>query len=83
MKVTVNIDLTPEEARVFFGLPDVQPMQRALMDQLQEQMSSYLARMDPEVMMKNWLPLGLQNLEQMQRMFWSQMTRAGTGGGKG
>ena len=25
MKVTVNVECTPEEARTFLGLPDVQP----------------------------------------------------------
>ena len=32
MKVTVDIDCTPEEARTFFGLPDVKPMQKAMMN---------------------------------------------------
>ena len=35
MKITVDIDCTPEEARHFFGLPDVKPMQDALMQQIQ------------------------------------------------
>ena len=81
MKVTINVDCTPEEARIFLGLPDVQPMQRVLMAQLQERMSSNLAAMDPEQLMKTWLPLGLQNLEQIQRFFWAQMGRSASGGG--
>ncbi len=32
MKVNVEIDCTPLEARQFMGLPDVQPMQNAVMD---------------------------------------------------
>ena len=36
MKATMNIDCTPEEARVFLGLPDVQPMQEHLMKEMQE-----------------------------------------------
>jgi len=32
MKVNVEIDCTPLEARQFFGLPDVAPMQTAVMD---------------------------------------------------
>ena len=31
MKFTVNVECTPEEARAFMGLPDVQPMQEAMM----------------------------------------------------
>ena len=26
MKITVDVDCTPEEARAFLGLPDVKPM---------------------------------------------------------
>ena len=75
MKVTINVDCTPEEARVFLGLPDVQPMQRALMAQLQDRISANLAAMDPDTLVKTWLPLGMQNLEQWQRFFWAQMMR--------
>ena len=81
MKITIDVDCTPEEARIFLGLPDVQPMQRVLMAQLQERMSTNLAAMDPEQLMKTWLPLSMQNIEQVQRFFWSQMGRAASGGG--
>jgi hypothetical protein len=83
MKITIDIDCTPEEARTFLGLPDVQPMQQALMAQMQERLSETLAAMEPETMMKTWLPLGLQNWEQLQRAFWSQMAGGGPGSGGG
>src|SRR5262245_24852222 len=35
MKVKIEIDCTPIEARDFLGLPDVKPMQEAMMDQMQ------------------------------------------------
>ena len=35
MKITVDVDCTPEEARRFLGLPDVAPMQEAMMAQMQ------------------------------------------------
>ncbi len=76
MKVTIDIECTPEEARTFLGLPDVQPMQRALLDQLQDRMSKNLAKMDPESMLRTWLPAGMQNLEQIQRFFWNQVSGA-------
>lgn len=76
MKVTINIDCTPEEARTFLGLPDVQPMQEALMRQMQDQMSANLKAMDPETMMNTWLPMGLQGIEQFQKLMWSQMSNA-------
>ena len=76
MKVTIDIECTPEEARTFLGLPDVQPMQRALLDQLQDRMSKNLAKMDPESMLRTWLPAGMQNLEQIQKFFWNQVSSA-------
>ena len=86
MKITIDIDCTPDEARTFFGLPDVKPMQEALIAQLQERMSANLAAMDPETLIKTWMPMGLQGLqglEQMQKAFWAQMSQAvGSAGGK-
>jgi len=76
MKITVDIDCTPEEARHFFGLPDVKPMQDALMQQIQDRMSANLQAMEPEAMLKTWLPASLQGFGQMQKIFWNQMTNA-------
>ncbi len=74
MKVKIDIDCTPEEARQFLGLPDVKPMQDAVMKEIENRMMTNLQAMDPETMFKTWLPAGIQGWEQMQRMFWSQMT---------
>ena len=79
MKITIDIDCTPEEARNFLGLPDVQPLQAALLSELEKRMRANIEQMDPETMLRTWLPAGLQGLEQMQKLFWSQL--AGTGGG--
>jgi len=46
MKVKVEIDCTPLEARQFIGLPDVVPMQTAVMDKLQQQMMSIIRLRD-------------------------------------
>lgn len=73
MKVTFDIDCTPEEARKFLGLPDVAPMQEAMMKELQERMSENVKAMSPEEMMKTWMPAAMQNMTDMQKMFWTQM----------
>ena len=52
MKISIEIDCTPEEARSFLGLPDVAPMQEALMEELQKRMIKALGSMDPEGMEK-------------------------------
>jgi len=76
MKIHVDIDCTPEEARAFLGLPDVAPMQQALMAELQKRMMANLQAMEPEQLFKTWLPAGLQGWEQLQKAFWAQMTTA-------
>lgn len=75
MKVTIDIDCTPEEARTFLGLPDVKPMQDALMRELQERMSANLRAMSPDEMVKNWLPASIAGWEQMQQLFTRMTTK--------
>lgn len=78
MKIKIDIDCTPQEARSFFGLPDVAPMQEAIMADLQERLQQALNTTDPDVLMRTWLPAGMQGLEAMQKMFWN----AASGGAK-
>ncbi len=72
MKINIEIDYTPDEARKFLGLPDVSALQEALMKQVETQMASALKGMEPEAMLKAWLPAGMEGLDQMQKAFWSQ-----------
>jgi len=73
MKITMNIECTPEEARAFLGLPDVQPMQEEMLKEVQKRLSTSLKAMDPETMLKTWLPATFQGYEQLQQMFLSQL----------
>jgi hypothetical protein len=74
MKVTMNVDCTPEEARTFFGLPDVQPMQEHLLKEMQERLSTNLKAMDPDTMIQTWLPATMKGFEQLQDIFTSQLS---------
>lgn len=73
MKITFDVDCTPDEARAFLGLPDVKPMQEELLKQVQDRLSATLRTMDPEAVLKTWLPATLKGFEQLQEMFLSQM----------
>ena len=42
MKINVEVDCTPLEAREFLGLPDVKPMQAAITEKLQASMVASL-----------------------------------------
>ena len=76
MKVTVDVECTPEEARSFLGLPNVKPMQDAMMGEIENRMKSSLAAMEPEALLRTWLPAQVQGMEQLQKMFWSQFSAA-------
>ena len=73
MKIKIDVDCTPQEARAFLGLPDVAPMQKDMMAEIHKRMMDNLAAMDPEALFKTWLPAGIQGWEQMQKAFWAQM----------
>jgi hypothetical protein len=72
MKVTINLDCTPEEARAFLGLPDFGPLQREVMEAMRERMMKAMAGTEPEALLKQWLATGTQTFEQIQKAFWDQ-----------
>jgi len=69
VKININIDCTPDEARAFFGLPIVKPMQDAVMARMQQQMLNAAAAMSPDAVLKMWFQSIPQNPEQMREMF--------------
>ncbi len=75
MKVKIEIDCTPQEARRFFGLPDLEPIHEAMADQLKDRMTAAAAAIEPEALMKAWMPGGA-GYDQMREMFTSAMTGA-------
>ena len=72
MKITVNVECTPEEARAFLGLPDLKPMQEALLTQLQERLTAGLQAADAEVLIRNWLPTGVPGMEPLMKAMFTQ-----------
>ena len=79
MKINIYVDMTPDEARTLLGLPDVKPMQSAMMEEIEARMKKTLNSMEPDALFKTWLPAGVQNMEQWQKFLWSTMTGAREG----
>jgi hypothetical protein len=75
MKIKLDIDCTAEEARRFLGLPEVQPLQEALLKEVQERISANIKAMDIKTMIDTWLPATLKGFEQLQQIFMAQMAR--------
>jgi Family of unknown function (DUF6489) len=68
MKVTIDIDITPVEARQFLGLPDVQPLQTAMLAKIEERVMAEAERFSPEGLMKMWFSAGPQSAEWLRDM---------------
>jgi hypothetical protein len=76
MKVTVEIDCTPVEARAFFGLPDVSALNDHLVAEMQKRFDANVAMLQPEELMRSWMSFGGQAQEQFIKL----MTAAAGGG---
>ncbi len=68
MKINATVECTPEEARAFLGLPDLKPMQAAVMARMEKQMLDAADAIAPDAMLKSWFSLIPQTQEQVQRM---------------
>jgi hypothetical protein len=76
MKVNIEMEMTPEEARAFMGLPDVAPMQKKMLEDMQSRMKQAFDANDPEGMMRAWMPLssamggGAEAFQKFQKAMW-------------
>lgn len=69
MKITIDIDCTPEEARVFMGLPDVKPMQEAVLAKMERRMLDGIDAMTPDSILKSWMGAMPAGAEHMRDAF--------------
>lgn len=73
MKCRLEVDCTPLEARQFFGLPDVQPLQAIIMAEVEKKMLSEMERFSPDSVLKSWLSMFSQSPDQLQEAFSKMM----------
>lgn len=72
MKINVEVDCTPEEARRAVGLPDLTPIHEKYVEAMMGAMDGNV--MKPEMlesMMKNWMPMGDAGITFWRKMFES------------
>ena len=75
MKVTVNVDCSPEEARRFLGLPDLTPVHQAYVEKMQKAVAEGAG---PEMfadMMRAWGPMSEAGMNMWRQML-DQMTKS-------
>jgi hypothetical protein len=80
MKITTEIDCTPDEARQFMGLPDLKPMQAAMMGRIEAQMREAADRFSPDAMLRSWMSLVPQTPDQFKNMVGRFFGAPGEGG---
>lgn len=74
MRLTINVDCTPEEARAFFGMPDVSPMNELIVAEMTKRARENLDTLaDPERFMAQMMAMGGKGLEQFQTMMEAAM----------
>lgn len=69
MKISVDIDCTPEEARRFMGLPDLAPLHEIYLEQMRQAMEQGIGPETVETLMKSWGPMSEAGLSMWGRFF--------------
>ncbi len=82
MKVTVEVECTPVEARTFLGLPDVTSLNDHMIAEMQKRMDANMAALAPDELMKTWMSFGMGAQEQFRKLMTAAATGA-MGGSKG
>ncbi len=83
MKVTLEVDCTPEEARAFLGLPDVGPLNDRLVEEMTRRAEANMNLLKPDELMKSWMAWGGQAQEQFRNLMTAAATGAMTGASTG
>ena len=80
MKVNIEIDCTPQEARQFMGLPDVEKANAIYMDKITDAMTGISSVEQLEQLASQVAPMGQMGLKMFQNFFESAARQAGMGG---
>ncbi len=68
MKITANVDCTPEEARRFLGLPDLTPVHQAYVERMTKMVSESSSTEAFTDLMKGWGPMSEAGLAMWRQM---------------
>ena len=81
MKVHVELDMTPEEARAMMGLPDLGPLQKQMLEDMRARMKTAMEAGDMDAVMRAWMPLGgAEAFTQFQKFLWDSASMVARGG---
>lgn len=73
MKVNIEVDLTPIEARAMMGLPDITPLHDQYIETLKDTMKNGISPDLAESVIRSWSSTGEAGLQ-----FWRKLLESGT-----
>jgi ABC-type iron transport system FetAB permease component len=77
MRLTINVDLTPQEARAFFGMPDVEPLNEMVVNEMMVRAKDQMDTLaDPERFVARWMEMGGKGLDAFQGLVGAAMNAA-------
>ena len=69
MKIHLEVDCTPEEARRAMGLPDLTPLHERYLATLTDTLDGQVRPELVEAMVRSWAPMGEAGLSMWRRLF--------------
>jgi hypothetical protein len=79
MRLTINIDVTPQEARAFFGMPDVEPLNDMVVSEMTRRAKDQMDTLaDPERFVARWMEMSGKGMDALSGLFGAAMS--GTAG---
>jgi hypothetical protein len=85
MKVSLEFDISAKEVRQIIGLPDVDQLQREVIDAIRERMVSGVEGFDPLSLMRSFFAVaqGFPGVDSLQKLLRAAAARATFSGGGG
>jgi hypothetical protein len=77
MKISIDVDCTPEEARTFMGLPDLSMIHAQYIEKMKQAMDDGLTGEKLAALVQSWAPMGESGMN-LWRQFIDQMNRGAT-----
>ncbi len=68
MKVKIEVECSPAEARAFLGLPDVTGLNAHMTAEVQKKIDANISMLQPEELLKTWTAFGGQAQEQFRKL---------------
>jgi hypothetical protein len=82
VKISIDLEMSPEEMRRLIGLPDVQAFNQQIMDKLQERMTAGVEGYDPMSLFQPYLRSTQTGVDLLHRMMGMAMSGGKQSGGQ-